>query len=123
MGGAFERIKRRTLRKTQSTARDVVLVKSVWEQGTSPQKVVRYLARIHDAYITAPSHRHRFWLRFDASLAGLYLDPDTRAHLEQRIAREVTRPTQEELETLWQPQAVLQHFGLGGGALVERLPS
>jgi hypothetical protein len=110
----FVRIKRRTLRKHQNVVRDVVLVKSVWEQGTSRQKVVRYLARIHDAYITAPAHRHRFWLRVDAHLADLHLDPDIRARLEQRIAREVTRPTQEELETLRHQQAVLQHLGLGG---------
>jgi hypothetical protein len=65
----FGRIKRRKLRKDHGTTRYAMLVRSVWEQGRPPQKVVRYLARIQECYLTAPAHRQLFWLRVDAHLA------------------------------------------------------
>ena len=107
----FVRIKRRKLRKDHGRTRDAVLVKSVWEQGRPRQKVVRYLARIQECYLTAPAHRQLFWLRVDAHLASLHLDPDTRARCEQRLAREVARPSPEELAVLLQQRDILNHFG------------
>ena len=107
----FVRIKRRKLRKDNGTTRYAVLVKSVWEQGRPRQKVVRYLARIQECYLTAPAHRQLFWLHVDAHLADLRLDSDTRARCEQRLAREVARPSPEELEALRQQRDVLKHFG------------
>ncbi len=80
-----------------------VLVRSTRVNGQPRQKIVGYLASIHDAeyMIKHPQYRYEFWVRLGEHLDRFQqygvIDADTRQAVEDRVARTVRPATAAEV--------------------------
>ncbi len=80
-----------------------VLVRSARVSGQPRQKVVGYLASIHDAeyFLQHPKYRYEFWVRLCEHLDRFQqygeIDADTRQAVEDRVARTVRPATAAEV--------------------------
>ncbi len=81
-----------------------VLVRSARVSGQPRQKVVGYLASIHDAeyFLQHPKYRYEFWVRLCEHLDRFQqygeIDADTRQAVESRVARTVRPATAADVE-------------------------
>jgi hypothetical protein len=74
-----------------------VIVKSVYIDGESRQRFVKYLASIREDHIRLARLRSLFWAKVTKKLETLSLDSVTREAIERKIAKKVLKPPEEEL--------------------------
>ena len=88
--------KKRNKKKANSILRftlSPVIVESIWEEGRTKQRVLKYLGAIREENISHLYHRRDFWNKVHTNLLSIEISPQQRALFVKQIEAVIPKPS------------------------------